>query len=631
MAIEAFRVAESVYLRLFQQQIANEAFSLDEAGLAFQTHQAMVLQNISSFRGSDDKLVADILMKWKCLYSEFRAILIRLGIGKRYVQTFQAIQEMKVGTKLNQGTLMQLAGQHKEEANRFMEERGQLVLTCLLKQSYDQIQSILQLDQLVLEYCIEREEVTKNDGENDADLMQTGVLVVVQPKEDPLIFSVDFKKALPLAEKWSKLLSSPQSHSEAKAMAEELCKLLIPPEVKILLDSTDVKHVFLCPDMSLTVLPLELLLFEDGEILGEKCTTAYLSSSRELLRDLVVVSVSVAQGMIIKSEVNEQSENDMSSRDDQADSSGETTLISQANTSDPASIGGSHAKGHSITPQVDSLQESAPEATMHKEGVIVAAPNFDLEKPTAEAESSFWESVVKGVASLFSNPEVSPTLSRPLSGAVKEAAEVRHILTKSPNPIEVRDLMNDDATIMSVLQVKSPFILHFSTHGFSYPYPRGCRNSFWDDTMSGLLLAGSNTYRKGSLTHVTPEAGTGELTSLAACGMDLQGTRLVYLSTCVSSYGLYSYGESINSLAQAFRSAGAQTVIAALWQVVDDTARHFASYFYEEACKTGVLPSQALAYAKQRTRDETAYKHWIYWSGFVCIGENRPLFPQPKS
>ena len=83
MAIEAFRVAESVYLRLFQQQIANEVFSLDEAGLAFQTHQAMVLQNISSFRGSDDKLVADILMKWKCLYSEFRAILIRLGIGKR--------------------------------------------------------------------------------------------------------------------------------------------------------------------------------------------------------------------------------------------------------------------------------------------------------------------------------------------------------------------------------------------------------------------------------------------------------------------------------------------------------------------------------------------------------------------
>lgn len=93
----------------------------------------MVLQNISSFRGCDDKLVADIVMKWKCLYSEFRAILIRLGIGKRYVQTFQAIQEMRVGTKFNQGTLMQLAGQHKQEANRFMEERGQLVLTCLLK------------------------------------------------------------------------------------------------------------------------------------------------------------------------------------------------------------------------------------------------------------------------------------------------------------------------------------------------------------------------------------------------------------------------------------------------------------------------------------------------------------------
>ena len=90
--------------------------------------------------------------------------------------------------------------------------------------------------------------------------------------------------------------------------------------------------------------------------------------------------------------------------------------------------------------------------------------------------------------------------------------------------------------------------------------------------------------------------------------MNLNGTRLVFLSTCVSSYGLYSYSESVNSLAQAFQSAGAQTVIATLWQVVDDTAQHFAAYFYEEAFKSGVTPSQAVVRAKERVKEETTYQ-----------------------
>ena len=246
--------------------------------------------------------------------------------------------------------------------------------------------------------------------------------------------------------------------------------------------------------------------------------------------------------------------------------------------------------------------------------------------PTPESGSSFWASLVQGFASLFPEPSVDATLAEQLPGAEREAEEVRRVVMHSANSMRVVDIMKDEATMMAVLQLESPFILHFSTHGFSRPYQRGCRSSFWDDTLSGLLLAGSNTYRRGDHTKVLPEAGTGELTSLAACGMNLRGTCIVYLSTCVSSFGLYSYGETVNSLAQAFRSAGAQTVIAALWQIVDDTAQHFSTYFYEAVLKSGVRPSEALAYAKQKIREETAYTHYIYWSCFVCIGEDRPLF-----
>lgn len=139
MAVEVFQLAESGYLRMFQQQIKNEAFNLDEAASAFHTPQTIVFQTTTSFLGTEDQLVADTVVKWKCLYSELRAILIRLGVGKRYAKTFQAIQELEVCGQVDQHAFMKLAEQHQHETNEIMVEKGQFVVTCLLKQSCEQI------------------------------------------------------------------------------------------------------------------------------------------------------------------------------------------------------------------------------------------------------------------------------------------------------------------------------------------------------------------------------------------------------------------------------------------------------------------------------------------------------------
>ena len=259
----------------------------------------------------------------------------------------------------------------------------------------------------------------------------------------------------------------------------------------------------------------------------------------------------------------------------------------------------------------------------------MAAPNFDLEKPTAVAtETGLWGAVIQAFASLFNEPAESDNVIPPLIGAESEATEVENTLSKLAMNLIIRPLKNNNATLLAVLSLQSPLILHFSTHGFSNQEYQGYRSSFWNDTKSGLLLAGVNTFRQGKLEKVAIEAGTGELTAMAACGMSLEGTRLVYLSTCVSSFGMYSFNESLNSLAEAFRSAGAQTVIATLWQVYDDTAEHFSTYFYEALGTTDTTPSQALAVAKQKLREKTSYKHWSYWSSFICIGENNPVFPR---
>lgn len=104
------------------------------------------------------------------------------------------------------------------------------------------------------------------------------------------------------------------------------------------------------------------------------------------------------------------------------------------------------------------------------------------------------------------------------------------------------------------------------------------------------------------------------------------GTRLVYLSSCRSSYGFVGHGEALSSLAQGFRIAGSQTVIATLWPVSDDIGRKMAVHFYFYVRQPGMRPSLALQAAKQKLRKEACYEHWYDWAGFLCIGTDTPLF-----
>ena len=888
LAAEALQLSETSFLKYFHLQIAKGAFGLDETGMPFATPRTAVLRSVASFLGSNNRLVADTIIRWKCISSEFRAILIRLGIGKRYVKTFQAIQAALLEGQYSQGSVMTIANQHKVEAQQFMKNKGRLVLSCLFHQSVREIESILQPGQLVLEYC------PLQAGISDEHDRPNCVLVVLQAQSEVSIFAIDFKQVLLMVQKWVKALSDPKAQKEANSLGECVCKLLIPPPVEILLNTIPKKQVFLCPDVPLNLLPLELILFKDGRNLGEKCNITYLSSSRELLRNLVIKRVllhgedsSIPDGTDEKSEplfiisierddptnahdstgshatdpadttdpaitvaanttdlsdttdravvtvaTNHSNTTDPANTTDHSDTTDPANTTDHSDTTDPANTTDhsgttdpanttdhsgttdpanttdhsgttdpANATDHSDTTDpanatdhsgttdpanttdhsdttdpanttdhsdttdpanttdhsgttdpadttdlsgttdpanttdhsdttdpanttdhsnttdpanttdhsnttdpanttdhsnttdpanttdhsnttdpanitvaadtTDSANATVPTDTINpaittdltdttdrsstsisistnestsppasvndrycsskaSDCVIVAAPNFDLEKRATvdEQEHGLWGTVIQAFVSLFSNEPTESGVIAPLVGAEREATRVANILSKSAINLKIQQLQNDDATLLAVLSLQSPLILHFSTHGFCNQDLQGYRSSFWNDTKSGLLLAGANTFRQGKLEQVAIEAGTGELTAMAACGMSLEGTRLVYLSTCVSSFGMYSFNESLNSLAEAFRSAGAQTVIATLWQMSDDTAEHFSRYFYEALCATGTTPSQALALAKEKFRTNTSYKHWKYWSSLICIGEDNPVFPR---
>ena len=281
MAMEAFQLAESAYLRLLQEQISSRNFSLDESGMMFHTAQSILLMNVAAFLATEDNLVADALVRWKCIYSEFRTILIQLGIGCRYLQTFQAVEQMTLTGQKSAEGIMQLGEEHKHEVSRVLGEVGQRALLCLLRQTYQQIQSVLEPDQLVLEYRLDERE-----GESSDPQAHDGYLVILEPEGDPEVRRVDFQTVYPLAKKWAEMLSK-ITHQQASEEAvinviRDLSKHLLPSDVSRTISKPETKRVFICPDGILNVLPLEFLLFEDGKRLAEKYSIVYLESYFEI-------------------------------------------------------------------------------------------------------------------------------------------------------------------------------------------------------------------------------------------------------------------------------------------------------------------------------------------------------------
>ena len=600
-AAEIFNLGESIFRRILQRQILSKSFSLDAAPSALKVLQTMVLTSAKSFLGVNNHLLADAIIRWKCIFSEFRAILMQLGVGEKYLETFKALQEMKTRKEVSSSNmedqLIRISDEHHRAVHQVMCVKGMLLLVSLLKQNHEEVRSLLKPGQILLEYCPVQDEYSysKLSASGPVEKEYNGLLLMLQTGKAPVIKSIDFAEAAACARKWIK--AAPNcSKDEALQLTSELCDLLIPAEIQAILSSDHVQQVLLCPDPTFTLVPLDLLLLPSGQKLGDKCTMVYLSAARELLRSSALTAAQEIFSVI--------EEHRKSIQED-----GSISTTAQEPASKPA---------HNAHPE-PVLVPSV------KECLIFADPNYDLEQRyPAEGDAGVLETLIGGLSSLFLKPSQQKSLAFPLPKTRDEANEIEYTLSVANKSLFIRCFLGDDATLSSALQVESPFMLHFSTHGFSNASVLGVPGTFWDDTKCGLILAGANTYRRGDLSKVTAVAGTGELTALAVMGMNLHGTHLVYLSACISAQGSVASGESVNSLAQSFRAAGAKTVVATLWSVLDNEARMFAVHFYYEVCKTGVTPSQALLSAKRKMQ-EAGY-HWIFWSGFICIGEDTPLF-----
>jgi len=581
----ALRESESFYVAVITNLLENKLLAIDDAAECFFHPQTMMLCNAYFLAGIDDSLLADVLIRWKCLATELYALVARLGLSNTLFNVFNKIQALEVGEMNEEDkekTLLNIQGKYQKDSIELLQEQGAKLIRVLVDQTWMSIQNLLEPDQILLQYCLTPLYDTNFYPVSIPPkvLSLKGILIAVRNTGLPIVKTLNFGNIQDLALKCHnnlmKAVAVKQSgrpwqelQLQADKIANDLLQEMIPFDLQLLINDKTIKRLYFCPDQVLAKFPIEILPLGNGQRLGEKMAITYLSSARELLREQ---TISLLQ----------------------------------------------------------SAQEPLPDKDNKNDCVIFANPNFDLEREAIQSDDDKWpwNSLSSLLSSLFTDSSVVDKAS-PLPHSEKEAYELEKLPLSSQAKnasLKVKVAIGNDATLYNVLQVSSPLILHFATHGFSSPDFHYQYHNFWSDTKSGLLLAGANTYHSQKYRFITREAGTGELTALAACGMNLVGTRLVYLSTCRSTYGFIGRGEASNSLAQGFHIAGSNVVIATLWPVSDEVGRKMASYFYDYASKHGLHVSLALQAAKRKLQEDDQYKYWYNWAGFLCIGIDVPLF-----
>lgn len=107
---------------------------------------------------------------------------------------------------------------------------------------------------------------------------------------------------------------------------------------------------------------------------------------------------------------------------------------------------------------------------------------------------------------------------------------------------------------------------------------------------------------------------------------------LVLLSACETGSGKLLKGEGIISLGRAFKYAGCPNIAMSLWKTNDCSTADIMFSFCKHL-KRGERKDVALRNAKLDylyNHEEIANVHPYYWSAFILIGDNEPLFINKK-
>ena len=189
-------------------------------------------------------------------------------------------------------------------------------------------------------------------------------------------------------------------------------------------------------------------------------------------------------------------------------------------------------------------------------------------------------------------------------------------LAYNDNEAESIAALFDGATITKDFATRESFIAQSPDYQIIHLAAHGKANNISGER-SFLVYSGSSDSTNNRLY-------TGDIYNLS-----LQA-ELVSLSACETGIGHIQRGEGIISLARAFSFAGAKSVMSTLWNVNDKNTAKLMTKFYS-LLKKGISKDKSLQHAilnylQTSTQVEA---HPYYWSGFIPIGDPRPLSSSP--
>ena len=209
---------------------------------------------------------------------------------------------------------------------------------------------------------------------------------------------------------------------------------------------------------------------------------------------------------------------------------------------------------------------------------------------------------------------------------------------------EVEEIYREypDATITSTLseesfknRIKEFNRLHISSHGYTLHIDEPEQAYMLSDSImadrsllaSGLVLTGANI----AYNHKNREDGL--LSARELCDMDMSNVDFIVLSACQTADGKIS-DEGPAGLVRGLKKAGANTIVATLWEVDDSAAKMFMTKFYQLR-KKGIGISQAfnksreflINYSVEEPEMKAEYDPAIQATRIVETGETETSYP----
>ena len=180
------------------------------------------------------------------------------------------------------------------------------------------------------------------------------------------------------------------------------------------------------------------------------------------------------------------------------------------------------------------------------------------------------------------------------------------VLQSSFNGVKL--FSRENANEENILRVKSPKILHITTHGYFISH----ENITNPMLKSGVALSGANI-------GIKQQTGEGLVNALKLSGLSLDGTDLVVLSACETGLVDIKDTSSVASLPKTFIQAGSKNVLMSLWSVDDNSTVELMKEFYTDTKGNEKKFNEVLRNAKIKMIKEG--KHPFYWAAFIMSGE----------